>query len=184
MIADDVDLFDFLPEIAAARQVERLQPLRDALTCLRDAVPEALEVVVLLGYRHEKDTRAARASGPWAYCVSRDGLRHEPRDEWSNPTDGGPRGWSRTPAHLTTWEELAALVGADPRRADLVAWAEGLTAPDRWRDLFRPHELWPNPEQWHPGYIEGDHERPGWGERITAWRTLQSILTTALETTT
>lgn len=176
----DLDLFDFLPDVAAQRSYARNLPLTQALTCLRDAVPSALEVVSDLAYNRRTDDRSPSASGDWAYIVCRAGLRHEPRSHWSQPTDGGRAGWNRTPANLTTWSELAALLGDDPRRAELTAWTASLTAPDRWRDITRPRELWPNPEEWHPSTIEGDHTRPGWEARIHAWRTVQAILDDAI----
>lgn len=175
-----VDLFDFLPEFAEQRRVERAAPLIDALTCLRDEVPEALYAVVYLEYEHERDTRAPHAGNAWAYCLCKAGLRHERARHWWQPTDGGSRGWDRTPANLTTWAELAELVGEAPRRAEVRAWADSLEAP-RWKTLLRPKELWPSPEHWHPSHIELDRERPDWDERIHAWRTVQSILTDAIE---
>lgn len=178
------DLFDHLPEVADARRAAHARPLVDALTCLRDAVPEALEVLVHLGPTRTGDTRKPRASGAWAYCVSHAGLRHEPVDHWWMPTDGGRAGWDRTPAHLATWDQLCDLLADDPRRADVTAWASSLTAVDRWRDLTRPHELWPEPDRWHPSYIQADHDQPGWDQRLTAWRTVQSILTDTITTLT
>ena len=74
------------------------------------------------------------------------------------------------PAHHTPWEDIDALIGTDPRLAEVRAWADSLTAQDKWRDLYRPFELWPDPEDWHPSYIASDHERPGWAERLHAWR--------------
>ncbi len=177
----DVDLFDFIPEIAAQRRAERVRPLVDALTCLRDVVPEALDVVVHLRSPSATDTRKPSASGAWAYCVSHAGLRHEPEEQWWRPADGGSHGWDRTPANLTPWADFEDLIGADPRRAEVAAWAESLTARDAWRDRIRPYEFWPHPETWHPDRIAGDHARPGWEDRRAAWRTVLSILSDAID---
>lgn len=170
-MADTVQL-DLFGEVEATHT----RRLVEALICLRDAVPDAMYVVVHLAPWWKREDRGPRASGDWAYSIRNTGFRLERRDEWSA---GG--GWSRTPVHSVTWAELAELVGNDPRRAAIVDWFGGLTEPDRWRDIDRPHELWPNPETWHPDYIEGDHERPGWDERLAAWRQLQAILTDAAE---
>jgi len=156
---------------------------RDALTCLRDAVPEALEVVVDLAYRWPKDTRDPRASRPWAYCVCRAGLRFEATDEWWSGAyvRGETWGWNRAPAQLVTWAELSALVGQDPRRAELATWAADLPDP-RWRLLTRPFELYPNPGGWHPGYIRGDHEHELWQARRRAWQLVLDLLNDAIDT--
>jgi hypothetical protein len=166
----DATLFDlaFVPEVAEERAV--------ALECLRDVVPEALEVVVHLHWwkpRNDGDT--AHAGGDWAYTVCEKGLRFEPRAEWSRRG-----GWNVKPSGLVEWEVLADVLGSDPRRAEVVAWAESLTSP-AWRDLYRPHELWPHPESWHPDYLAMDRDRPGYDERMRAWRTVLAILTEAAE---
>lgn len=155
--------------------------LVDGLTCLRDAVPEAMDVVLLLEYGRPIDERSIGASGEWAYSIRREGMRYEhKRTWWDEPrSQGKPHGWSRTPAHRITWAELADLLGGDPRRAELIAWADSL-GELAWKERTRPHELWPNPGHWHPSYIKHDHEHPGWDRRIAAWRTLQAILTDAI----
>lgn len=143
---------------------------RDALTCLRDAVPDALEVVVDLEYRRDTDTRAPGMSGSWAYCACRAGLRFEPRNE----------NWGGAPAHLVTWDELTALVGQDPRRAEVAAWVESLPMP-RWKLLMRPHELWPDPEGWHVSYFCRDHVHDQWTARRRMWQLVLDLLTEAIE---
>ncbi|GAA2238788.1 hypothetical protein GCM10010401_08840 [Rarobacter faecitabidus] len=176
----EIDLFDFVPEIAAERHEARNRPLRAAVECLRDSIPEALELVLYLENRSGRDSRAPRSSGNWAYAVGDAGLRHESWEHWARPTDGGKSGWNRTPKNLTTWAQLRDVLGDDPRRNDLTEWADSLPEP-KWKDLYRPHELWPHPETWHPSYIEGDRSRPGWAQRITAWRTCQVMLSDAME---
>lgn len=155
----------------------------DALTCLREAMPEALEIVVHLAYWRPVDNREVGACGDWAYSLRQKGLCFERVDDWWNGarSRGETWGWDRTPAGLVTWTELAEHVGGDSRRPGLVAWSRSLTVPDAWRDRARPHELWPNPGQWNPGYITSDHARPGWDQRIAAWRTLFAILDDAID---
>lgn len=148
--------------------------LIDGLTCLRDVVPEALEVVVHLADWQSYHGSSASRSEQWWYSIRRDGLHFEGLHERPH------KGWPQTLARRITWREIAEHVGDDPRRPGLVAWAESLTAPDRWKDLIRPHELWPAPGEWHPSYITGDHERLGWRERIAAWRDLLDIYTDAI----
>ncbi|WP_053203807.1 hypothetical protein [Jiangella muralis] len=143
----------------------------DGLACLRDAHPRALDL--MLGERRP-DTGEIKvgASGPWAYSVRRAGFYFEDRGGWG--------GWYARPAHLLTWSELDALVGGDARLLEVRAWSESLHGVGGRNDRMRPHELWPDPGGWHPSYIEGDHERPGWDERITAWRTVLAILDDAI----
>lgn len=155
--------------------------LIDGLTCLRDAEPDAMYVVVHLAYWLRDDVRRIGASGDWAYSIRRDGLRFEHEDDWWRGawSRGERYGWNRTPAHRITWAELAEQIGDDPRRAELITWAQSLAQP-AWSQMARPHELWPNPGQWHPDYITGDHQHPGWDQRHTAWCTLRTILTDAI----
>lgn len=157
------------------------QRLVDGLTCLRDSVPDAMYVVLHLDYWLRDDTRRVGASGDWAYSVRREGFRYEHEAEWwSGARARGERyGWDRMPAQRIAWPELAEQLAGDPRRGELIAWSAALTEP-AWQERYRPHELWPEPEKWHPHYIEDDHEHPGWDQRITAWRTLQTILTDAI----
>ncbi|TDD31665.1 hypothetical protein E1287_25735 [Actinomadura sp. KC06] len=164
-----LDLFAGDPEV---------RRLVDGLTVLRDVVPEALEAAVYLGEWRSRGGLSVGKSGPWWYGIRRGGLQFEALGERRHS------GWPHKLTRSITWEELAGLLGDDPRRQGLIAWAESLTALDAWRDLMRPHELWPMPGEWHPSYITGDHERPGWPERIAAWTTLQAMCTdtiTALE---
>lgn len=163
-------LFDnfFIPDLAvtSARGLE----------CLRDVVPEALDVVRHLGWWKDRDERRRGASGDWAYRVCERGVyfgARAGRGEW--------KGWDHNPIHLLGWAELTSLIADDPRRTDVQEWASSLTAIDRWRDLYRPFELWPHADRWHPSYIEGDRERTGYSDRMHAWRTTQAILTTAID---
>lgn len=176
-MAETVQL-DLFGDVEAAH-TERLV---GGLVCLRDVVPDAMEVVVHLAPWWSRERRGPGASGDWAYSLRNAGLRFELADEWWRGARerGEAWGWDRTPANLITWAELAALLVADSRRAALVDWVHGLAVPDPWWDLIRPHELWPRPQTWHPDYITGDHERPGWGARLAAWRDLQLLLTDAI----
>lgn len=170
--------FDLFGDVERA-ETERLT---SGLACLRDSVPVALEVVVHLNYWRPRDDRGVGACGAWAYAIRASGVCFEPAEEWwtGARNRGEPYGWSRTPAHRLGWDELADLLRADSRRRRVVEWANSLTAPDHWRDLSRPHELWPDPGIWHPSYIEGDHERPGWRQRLAAWHEICEILTDAI----
>lgn len=179
--ATQLDLFGAV--LAAAQQQTQAERQRqvDALTCLRDAVPTALECVVDLRYTAPIDTRAPKKSRDWAYCVCRAGLRFESVDEWSRGArERGERyGWDRTPAHLLTWAELTALVGQDPRRTEVAAWAAALAEP-RWRALYRPHELWPDPGGWNLSYLCHDHLDAGWTGRLRAWQLVLDLLSDAI----
>jgi hypothetical protein len=148
------------------------QRYRDALVCLRDAMPRALEVVVALQYEREKDTKGPGKSGDWAYLVCRAGLRVESTATWY--------GWNHAPRNLVTWPELHQLIGDDRRRADLAEWADSLPMP-RWQQLMRPHELWPDPEGWHTSYFCRDHVDVRWPARRRAWRLLRELIDDAID---
>ncbi|GAB4590144.1 hypothetical protein [Nocardia sp. IFM 10818] len=172
---------DLFGEVLASEQ----RRFTEGLTCLRDAVPDTLLALAVLRFHRRVDTRAPHASGDWAYCLCRAGLRFERAGEWWSGARarGEVWGWNRTPAHLLTWDELTALVEHDPRRADLVAWATSLPDPHR-RLLHRPYALWPNPDHWHPDYLRGEERHPLWAERRHAWQLALDMLTTAITTVT
>jgi hypothetical protein len=172
MTAVQLDMFRSDPE--TCRRV-------DGLTCLRDAVPDAMYMVIHLADWRPREERSIGASGEWAYGIRRDGLRYEHEHDWwrGARSRGEPYGWDRTPVHRVSWAELAEQIGDDPRRAQIRAWAQSLTGP-AWQELARPHELWPNPGQWHPDHIRIDHERSGWDQRYAAWCALRAVLTDAI----
>ena len=142
----------------------------DALTCLADAYPNALEV--LIGDRRPDtgETRA-RMTNPWAYWSDRAGYRFERVATWG--------GWYSRPRHMITWTELDQLVGHDPRIKEIRAWSQALTALDAWKDRYRPCELEPNPEMFHPSHAQTDHDRPGWPARLHAWQQTIAVYTEA-----
>jgi hypothetical protein len=158
------------------------QRLSDALACLRESVPTALEVVAWLRYDDTLDTRGPCENGSWAYCVCAAGLRFEMAEAWGPGAmrRGEKWGFRRTPAHLVTWAELTDLIGDDPRRSEVAAWAESLPLP-RWRQLQRPHEMGPDPDCWHPDDIRSDHEDPHWTGRLRAWQLVIEILNDAID---
>lgn len=161
-----LSLFDTAPAAAAQLHV-------DALHCLRDAMPDALHLVVRLANPNRRDSRTVRASGNWAYCVTNAGLRYQLADAWWSAG-----GWDRMPTQLCPWDQLAQLIGEHPHRAEITAWVDSLPEP-RWRALRRPYELWPDPGSWHPSYIAGDHAEPGWPARRQAWQLVLDLLTDA-----
>ncbi|AEA27895.1 hypothetical protein Psed_5768 [Pseudonocardia dioxanivorans CB1190] len=146
----------------------------DALVCLRDAMSDALEVIVELRNPRPTDSRSPRAAGDWAFCVSNAGLRYQRATEW-----WGWGAWDRAPRHLLTWDDLSRLVGDDPRRAEVAAWVESLPMP-RWQWLSRPHELGPDPAGWHPSYFCRDHVDDQWPARLRAWRLVLELLDDAI----
>ncbi|NUT46740.1 MAG: hypothetical protein HOV94_05380 [Saccharothrix sp.] len=173
-----LDLFEDVETIRRRR-------LLDALTCLRDVVPTTLEILVDLDRDHsvDTDTRQPHAAGEWANCVGRDGVRVESRHEWwtlAQARRGEPWGWDRTPAHLTTWAQLRALIGDDPRRAELAAWVASLPEHGRWQWTHRPHELGPGAAGMHHSHIDADHRDPLWQRRLAAWVTTLDIVDDAI----
>lgn len=172
MAATQLDLFGEVvaAEVAAMRaDTERTV---DGLTCLRDAVPDALEVVLHLAPLGRRQAERPRMTDPWAYVVGVAGLWFEPVETWA--------GWDAKPGQLLAWAELSALVAHDGRRDDLREWASSLTAIDRWKDLLRPCEMSPHPEMYHESWIDSDHKRPGWAERRNAWDTTRTMLSDAI----
>ena len=169
-----LDLFGEVEAAEHAAERADRERRRDALTCLIEAHPRTLEL--LLGdLRHEGGEIKQGVSGGWAYSVRANGFWFQDRDEWSR---GG--GWYQRPKSRFSWDERAA-IAADPRVEQVRAWSAALTAPDSWKDRYRPFELWPHPETWHPSYITSDHERPGWVERRAAWDLVLAVLTDARE---
>ena len=169
---------DLFGEVEAAEDAARhadTRRRRDALTCLIDAHPTTLDL--LLGDRRlDRGEIRQGMSGDWCYSVRATGFHFADRTEHCR----GGGGWYRRPAHRLDWDELDA-IAADPRVDEIRAWADSLTAIDRWKDRYRPHEMWPHPDSWHPSYIDGDHERPGWPARHAAWLLTLTVLADARE---
>lgn len=165
-------------------QATERKRLHDTLTCLRHAIPDALTVVAELRNWNPSDSRSPRKTGPWAYCISDAGLRVEHEDTWgiSAYHRGEPWGWHRTPAHLTTWDELTDLIGHDPRRAEIVAWVKSLHNPSWWV-LSCPNEM-------STDYTDGrisqqrsmctDHINEHWPARRHAWQLVHDLLDDAI----
>lgn len=181
MTADQLALFGAAELAEPQRSRVQVQRLTAGLTCLRDAVPEALEMISVLRYGRTEDTRSPCAADGWAWCVCRAGLRFEPTEQWWTAARirGERWGWNRVPAGLLTWEELTGLVGADPRRAEIAAWAQSIPEP-RWRVLERPHELHADSDGWHVSYLCRDHIHPQWPARWRAWQLVRELLTDAM----
>lgn len=170
-----MSLFDALEwesdETLAARAADRARKA-EALLVLRDFVPEAFEVI--------EHFEAARMRDSW-------GIGNLPEDEFrcsyrwtdrgfewtSNVSNGGDR-------QRITWTELRELVEDDALRHRAIEWSRSLTAVDAWRDRYRPFELWPHPEMWHPTYFERDRAREGYAERMKAWSQMRGVLSTAI----
>ena len=144
----------------------------DGLVCLAESEPKALEILIGIRTPDRGQCKAGK-SGRWAYRATSAGFRFELVETWG--------GWDHSPRGLLLWSELDALTSDDSRLDEIRAWAGTLTEPDAWKDLYRPHELWPDPETWHPSYIEGDHDRAGWADRRRAWDMALEVLTDAQE---
>ena len=169
-----LDLFGEIEAAENAAERAERERLRDALTCLIEAHPRTLEL--LLGdYRVDTGEIRQGVSGGWAYSCRRNGFWFQDRASWG----AQPGGWYHRPAHRLAWDELDAIAAADPGVAQVRAWSTDLTAIDAWKDRYRPFELWPNPDRWPPSYITSDHERPGWAERHAAWTATIAICTDA-----
>lgn len=148
----------------------------DALTCLRDVVPEALEIVVQLANPRQHDDRMPSACGDWAWCVSDRGLWTQRAEEWWQQDNA----WGKRPKHLLPWADLAELIEADPRRAEVTAWAGTLTFPC-WRELSRPKEIGARPGEWHISYLCRDHVDDAWPGRRRAWQLVLDILSERID---
>lgn len=148
---------------------------RRALTCLAEAHPHALEI--LIGVREpDRGEIKQGLTGRWAYSRRQDGFYFELAREWESRG-----GWHTKPAHRITWPELDALLDSDPRINDIRRWSESLTSRDAWRDRYRPFELHPNAAGWHPSYLAADHARPRWPDRHEAWNLTITTYRTALK---
>lgn len=169
-----LDLFGEVEATAAAAAAAGVERRRTGLLVLRDYCALGLEVTIG-AWRPERTQIKTNLVHPWAYSIRKSGFLFEHEDTWG--------GWYERPKYLLTWTEFDDMLRDDPRVAEVLVWSRSLEHPDAWLDRMRPHELYPYPErdQWHPSYIEGDHERPGWADRLHAWMTVRAILTDAAE---
>lgn len=171
---------DLFGEVLAAEeaevQAERAR-LRDCLTMLAQANPRSVEVLWHLRYWPEHARRDIGSSGDWAYSLRTTGLHFEHVDTWP--------GWDTTPRQVVTWAELEELLTAVPGRVEVITWARSVTQTHgvlAWRQLYRPYELWPHPQRWHPDYLDSDRQAAGWPERHQAWSATVQILGSVAET--
>lgn len=183
-----LDLFGQIEAAAQAARDQDRHRIRGGLHALRDDIPDAMHVLVHLQPWRAREDRSIGLSGlddgspRTAYSIRNAGLYYEDGATWG--------GWGSRPANLVTWDELRALLADDPRRAALTAWYDAVPQLQEWvgsdgrreyrgswRDHTRPYELDRSPRAWDPAYIEADHAAPGWPARLTAWTTLQAILT-------
>lgn len=149
------------PDLFGDDDAAETRRYQDALTCLADACPTALELLIGVRKEDRGEIRQGK-SGDWAYSSRREGFYFERVETWG--------GWCARPCGLITWSELDELTAADPRVAQIRAWSDSLTVIDAWKGRYRPYEMWPNPETWHPSHIQADHDRPGWSGRLHAWQ--------------
>ncbi|MFT9771119.1 hypothetical protein ACMZ29_00545 [Brevibacterium casei] len=158
---DLLDCIDGETRGAASREERRFASV---LTCMRDAVPDTMRFVIDLWAPPRREWGAA---GGWSYMWPKEAFIAVPRGTGAEEQS-------------VTWDEFATIVEGHPARAGILAWEASLTATDKWRDLYRPNELWPYGLDDHPSNIAADHERAGWDERFTAWMNLYTILTDAI----
>jgi hypothetical protein len=184
MSAVQLDLFGEVEADEATWAAGERDRLQGALICLRDSCPHTLEVVRHLTWWKPRNETGPSYTPPWAYLVNKGGVNYEHETTWG--------GFDCRPANCVTWSELVDLLGSDPRRVEVIDWADGLWQPSAsdpwpwvddvpWRYLCRPYEMYPSPDEWHPSYIEGDRAKAGHGARMKAWRTTLAILNDALE---
>lgn len=146
--------------------------LADALTCLADADPAALEAVIQHPtWAHLWGNGDVRSAGTWAYSRTLTHYRFEQVDTWWKRG-----GWEKRPANRIAFGEIREALPLDVI-LHLNAWAR--TLPDTAASSFklsRPFELWPDGDKWHPSYIEKDHKDPAWADRLEAWTLLIDAL--------
>lgn len=166
VIEGQLSIFDVLDgETSGADRNDQLR-FAAALTCIRDAIPDALRFVVDMW---APPNRTWSMSGEWAYRWSATTITVRVRKQGAEE-------------HSITWDEFAELVEQHPDRQAVLDWEQTLIMP-KWKDLTRPIELGPYAGDSHPSAIAQDHDAPGWDERIAAWRRVQAILTDAINTT-
>lgn len=178
IVNDQLDLLDFIMDETRGTQHAKNTHRAAACRCLRDAEPWALDIVVHLDNPTGRNERGRSKSGDWTYAITAAGYRFETVAETivGLDYDKGDSFWESSPRHLITWTDLAELIREHPSRPAVIAWVQSLAEPS-WKNRYRPHELWPHPETWHPDYINGDHEEPGWDDRLRAWTAVLQIFT-------
>lgn len=163
-MTEQLDLLDLIDGETRGNGGQDQRRFAEVMTCMRDAMPEAMRFMIDLWAPPDKTWGM---SGGWSYRWSATSVIAKSRRPGSEEQS-------------ITWDEFAALVEHHPRRKSILEWDRSLKAPDKWRDLTRPHEMWPYGFDAHPSTINSERQRPGWPERITAWRSLRVILTDAL----
>lgn len=161
---EQLDLLDFLE--GETRGADKQDQLRFAtvLTCMRDAMPDAMRFLIDLQARPDK---AWHGSGEWSYWWTAVKIVAHPRRRGEEEQS-------------ITWDEFADLVRDHPDRQAILDWEQSLEEP-KWTSLYRPTELSPYAGD-SPSHIKASRASAGWEGRLKAWQTLQSILTDAINT--
>lgn len=162
-MTEQLDLLDLIEDETRGRGGSDQRRFATVLTCMRDAMPDTMRFIIDLWAPPDK---AWHGSGEWSYWWTATNIVAYPRrrDEEEQSI---------------TWEEFADLVRDHPRRASILEWEQSLEHP-KWWNLRRPHELAPYGGDGHPSNLENEHAEDGWVKRLTAWTTLQSIFTEAI----
>lgn len=166
---DQLDLLDQIAGETRGTNAQDRARKQTVLVALRDHMSNSLQFVAALG-------------PDWQLDYSHDGITDNTHCEW---TRHGLRASAGTGTAYMSWDELAELVENHPARPGVVDFyrsvprEKSIAFAQHTFALTRPHELSTEPAP-HQSWIDDDHNRPGWNDRLEAWRTTITILNDAL----
>lgn len=169
---DQLDLLDQIAGETRGTDAQDRARKRTVLVALRDHMSNSLQFIAALG-------------PDWQIDYSHYGITDNTHCEWDRQ---GLRISTGMDTAYMSWYELAEMVEEHPARHSVVGFyrrvprEKSIAFAQHTFALTRPHELSTEPAP-HQSWIDDDHQRPGWNDRLEAWRTTITILNDALKET-
>lgn len=169
-----LDLLDQIAGETRGHEAQDRARKHAVLTALRDQMRHSLQFVAALGPDWQPRYSTSENTG-------RPGERiHSAWDQKGLSVSGAGQ-----TSHMT-WDELAELIEDHPDRPAVVKFYTSV--PDEKSQRFaqhsfacyRPFELMPEGAP-HQSWIDSEHARPAWDDRIKTWNTTVKILNDALK---
>lgn len=169
-MTDQLDLLDQIAGETRGTAAQDFARKQTVLTALRDHMRHSVQFVAALG-------------PDWQLNYSTDGVSNRTLGKWG--TQGISVSTKRQHAYMS-WDELAELVEHHPDRPRVVEFytsvphEKSIDFAQHSFALIRPIELSPDRAP-HQSWIDDEHDRPGWDDRLEIWKTAIAILNDALK---
>lgn len=174
MMDDQLDLLDQIAGETRGNAAQDRARKQFVLTALRDQMRHSLQFVAALGPDWQPHYSTDENTG-------RVGERIRSAWDWQgiSVSAKGQTGY-------ISWDELAGLIEDHPDRPCVVEFYTSVPHEKSERfaqhsfACYRPFELMPEGAP-HQSWIDSEHARPGWDDRLETWKTTIKILNDAMK---